>query len=169
MRLVPNAVLFAHISTMPLPQEHVKWDVDRESNSKKLSDLFERKDELMREMRHQMHVAAWFRRWPAVAWFARRVEVASTMAFWLAILINFLILGCYQVKRCTACAMCCHRTDCCLLGVLAAQADSPVGGLAQVSCQNKVRPTPLYSCNCYPSPSSPSVSHTVSGQEHGLL
>ena len=114
MRLVPNAVLFAHTSTIPLPQEHVKWDVDRESNSKKLSDLFERKDELMREMRHQMHVAAWFRRWPAVAWFARRVEVASTMAFWLAILINFLILGCYQVKRCTACAMCCHRTDTCM-------------------------------------------------------
>lgn len=73
-----------------------KWDLDRESAGKKLGDFFSRHVETLREMRHQQRLRRMYNRIPLVAFVAARVETLKSVSFVLAILINVLVLMCYQ-------------------------------------------------------------------------
>ena len=71
--------------------------MDRESTGKKLADFFSRQFEIMLEMRHLQRLYLRFKRYQLVAWLASKVDSATRLCFWLAIIINTFILGCYQV------------------------------------------------------------------------
>ena len=73
------------------------FSVNRESAAKKIAGFFDRIPSLLSEMRHQQQLADTLRRIPGLgALIVRRAETLKTVSFTLAIVINTLILVCFE-------------------------------------------------------------------------
>jgi len=76
-------------------RNNVKWGVSRESSMKKTRDFFSRNEELLEEMRHQQWLQALFHK-TKLTRLNSAGNVWKRISFILAVVINVLILSCYQ-------------------------------------------------------------------------
>lgn len=77
-------------------RDKVKWGVERGGGGKKLQDFFGRHEELLEEMRHQQRLQRFFKRTRVLSMLNSGGRLWKRLSFGLAIIINLLVLTCYQ-------------------------------------------------------------------------